>query len=50
MIYVVLLQDYSDDVKKIPVACISVEDAEMFSRMAKRGKNYQKSLQLFSKS
>uniref|UniRef100_A0A8C5PFB1 Carboxypeptidase Q n=1 Tax=Leptobrachium leishanense TaxID=445787 RepID=A0A8C5PFB1_9ANUR len=30
-------QDYQKDVPKIPTACISIEDAEMFARMASRG-------------
>ena len=30
-------QLYQDDVPKIPTACITVEDAEMLSRMAARG-------------
>ncbi|XP_022087593.1 carboxypeptidase Q-like [Acanthaster planci] len=30
-------QDYSDSIKKIPTACIAVEDAEMLARMAARG-------------
>ena len=35
---VCVLQDYKGGIRKIPTACIAVEDAEMFSRMAKRGK------------
>ncbi|XP_045416372.1 carboxypeptidase Q [Lemur catta] len=31
------IQKYQDDVPKIPTACITVEDAEMMSRMASRG-------------
>ncbi|PIK44667.1 hypothetical protein BSL78_18461 [Apostichopus japonicus] len=31
------MQFYKDSIKKIPVACIAVEDAEMLSRMAARG-------------
>ncbi|XP_006859260.1 PREDICTED: carboxypeptidase Q [Chrysochloris asiatica] len=31
------LQEYQDGVPKIPTACITVEDAEMMSRMASRG-------------
>ncbi|XP_071943140.1 carboxypeptidase Q-like [Antedon mediterranea] len=30
-------QDYDDNIKKIPTACITVEDAEMLDRMANRG-------------
>lgn len=30
-------QDYQPDVPQIPTACISVEDAEMMSRMSFRG-------------
>ncbi|XP_019641191.1 PREDICTED: carboxypeptidase Q-like [Branchiostoma belcheri] len=30
-------QDYKDNTTKVPTACIAVEDAEMFSRMAARG-------------
>ncbi|XP_063306376.1 carboxypeptidase Q [Pelobates fuscus] len=30
-------QDYQKDVPKIPTACITIEDAEMFARMASRG-------------
>ncbi|XP_064622443.1 carboxypeptidase Q-like isoform X2 [Lineus longissimus] len=30
-------QDYSKDVRKIPTACITIEDAEMLARMQKRG-------------
>ncbi|XP_023211525.1 carboxypeptidase Q-like [Centruroides sculpturatus] len=30
-------QDYSNNVTKIPTACITIEDAEMIYRMAKRG-------------
>ncbi|XP_032172505.1 carboxypeptidase Q isoform X1 [Mustela erminea] len=31
------IQEYQDGVPKIPTACITVEDAEMISRMASRG-------------
>ncbi|XP_072590358.1 carboxypeptidase Q isoform X2 [Vulpes vulpes] len=31
------IQEYQDGVPKIPTACITVEDAEMMSRMASRG-------------
>ena len=31
------VQDYQDGVPKIPTACISIEDAEMFDRMEARG-------------
>ncbi|KAK2095492.1 hypothetical protein P7K49_026908 [Saguinus oedipus] len=31
------IQEYQDGVPKIPTACITVEDAEMMSRMAARG-------------
>uniref|UniRef100_A0A8C9UN37 Uncharacterized protein n=1 Tax=Spermophilus dauricus TaxID=99837 RepID=A0A8C9UN37_SPEDA len=31
------MQEYQDDVPKIPTACITVEDAEMMSRMASHG-------------
>lgn len=31
------LQDYQDGVKKIPAACITIEDAELMWRMAKKG-------------
>ncbi|XP_020601912.1 carboxypeptidase Q-like, partial [Orbicella faveolata] len=30
-------QDYEQEVKKIPTACVTVEDAEMMARMAARG-------------
>jgi hypothetical protein len=33
----VLFKDYEDNVKKIPTACITVEDAEMMQRMQERG-------------
>lgn len=32
------MMSYSDNIKKIPAACITIEDAELLSRMAKRGK------------
>lgn len=32
-------QDYSDNVTKIPTACITIEDANMLHRMQKRGQN-----------
>ena len=30
-------QFYNDSIPKIPTACITVEDAELMSRMAERG-------------
>lgn len=35
------MQDYQDGIKKIPTACITVEDAEMMWRMAQRGERIQ---------
>lgn len=32
-----LFQDYEDGVRKVPTACITIEDAEMLARMADRG-------------
>lgn len=31
------IQEYQDGVPKIPTACITVEDAELMSRLASRG-------------
>lgn len=31
------MMSYNDNVTKIPAACITIEDAELLSRMAKRG-------------
>ncbi|XP_060604455.1 carboxypeptidase Q-like [Ruditapes philippinarum] len=35
------MQDYQNGVKKIPTACITVEDAEMMWRMAQRGEKIE---------
>ena len=39
-------QNYEDDVKKIPVAALAVEDAEMILRMYRRGQNIQIHLEM----
>lgn len=39
-------QNYADDVKKIPVAALTVEDAEMILRMYRRGQNVQIHLEM----
>lgn len=39
-------QNYADDVKKIPVAALTVEDAEMILRMYRRGQNVQVHLEM----
>lgn len=43
-------QSYSDGVKKIPTACITVEDAELLSRMYNRGTKLEIFLKMDSKS
>ena len=40
-----IFQDYKKNVKKIPTACITIEDAEMMHRMQKRGKYWTNILQ-----
>ncbi|XP_025201208.1 carboxypeptidase Q-like isoform X2 [Melanaphis sacchari] len=42
-------QDYSDGVKKIPTACITVEDAELLNRMYNRGSKLEIFLKMDSK-
>lgn len=39
-------QNYEEGVKKIPVACITVEDAEMILRMYRRGQKIQINLEM----
>lgn len=43
-------QDYDANVKKIPTASITVEDAEMLSRMYKRGAQIAKLKRRFAKN
>lgn len=40
------MMSYSDNIKKIPAACITIEDAELLSRMAKRGKTVKKNISI----
>ncbi|XP_019062370.1 carboxypeptidase Q isoform X4 [Fukomys damarensis] len=44
------IQEYQDGVPKIPTACITVEDAEMLSRMALRGNKIVIQLKMGAKS
>ncbi|KAM6171248.1 carboxypeptidase Q [Erethizon dorsatum] len=44
------MQEYQDSVPKIPTACITVEDAEMLSRMAFRGNKIVIQLKMGAKS
>ncbi|XP_048733774.1 carboxypeptidase Q-like isoform X2 [Ostrea edulis] len=43
-------QDYDDNVKKIPTACITVEDAEMMQRMQERGVKIRVTLKMQAKN
>ncbi|XP_031552729.1 carboxypeptidase Q-like [Actinia tenebrosa] len=43
-------QDYSKGVKKIPTACITIEDAEMLGRMAARGTKITINLKMEAKT
>ncbi|VDI60636.1 carboxypeptidase Q [Mytilus galloprovincialis] len=43
-------QDYVDDMKKIPTACITVEDAEMMDRMQQRGHKIVVKLKMSAKT
>ncbi|XP_013209563.1 carboxypeptidase Q [Microtus ochrogaster] len=44
------VQEYQDGVPKIPTACITVEDAEMMSRMASRGNKIVVHLEMGAKT
>lgn len=44
------IQEYQNGVPKIPTACITVEDAEMMSRMASRGNKIVIQLKMGAKS
>ncbi|XP_062607867.1 carboxypeptidase Q-like [Saccostrea cucullata] len=43
-------QDYDDNVKKIPTACITIEDAEMMQRMQERGNKIRVTLKMQAKN